>query len=171
MRIVESPLRNFLRSNAGFAVAVFVSLTPPTQSHACVCPARPPVAEAIQKSALVALGTVVAVTDRSSDEACKQAVQGVPVPPDEQIGVCGLAITLHLDALWKGPRKPDVIFVTGTGGGDCGFEFRTGSRYVIFGRKLASGKLYTDRCSYSQEASEAGTMMKALGAPKWKRSA
>jgi hypothetical protein len=43
---------------------------------------------------------------------------------------------------------------TGSGGGDCGFDFKPGQRYLVFAHR-SSGSLVTSICSYTQPAAGA----------------
>lgn len=44
--------------------------------------------------------------------------------------------------------------LTGMGGGDCGFDFKVGSRYVIYAWRQADGALSTGICSRTRLLSE-----------------
>jgi hypothetical protein len=50
-------------------------------------------------------------------------------------------------------RRVDVH--TGNGGGDCGYAFRVGERYVVYARRRPDGTLSTGICSRTRPASEA----------------
>ena len=152
-------------------VVVVVLTGMPQQIGACVCPMRPPVAKAAQAADVIVRGTVIDMIDTSNTPACQAAAEGVPPPPDEFTAYCGLAVTIRIDALWKGPRKLNVTVVTGHGGGDCGAEFAKAGRYVVFARKLKAGALYTDGCTYTGEAGGSTEAIKSLGAPLWEPSA
>jgi hypothetical protein len=64
--------------------------------------------------------------------------------------------TIQITKLFKGKVKDSVLkIITGIGGGDCGFEFITGSEYIIYctyeNKYYEQGKevppfLYTDIC-------------------------
>jgi hypothetical protein len=117
-------------------------------------------------------GTVVGIVDMSETAECLAAGRAVP-PPDlsELAAYCGDSVSLRVDAVWKGALSPNVTVVTGTGGSDCGLRFTAGTQYVLFARKLKSGVLYTDACTYTDEVAASVKVIKKLGPPKWRPSA
>lgn len=48
-----------------------------------------------------------------------------------------------------------VEIVTGTGGGDCGYSFATGGRYLVYAWKTPSSRLSTGICSRTRPLDEA----------------
>ena len=70
-------------------------------------------------------------------------------------------ITLETTEIFKGEkRKKEIVIFTGSGGGDCGFYFKKGEKYLIYAFKNSWGTkelreskrkyrnvLYTDTCT------------------------
>jgi hypothetical protein len=52
--------------------------------------------------------------------------------------------------------------VTGTGGGDCGYRFTTGARYLVYASKTASSRLYAGICSRTRPLDKAGEDIRYL---------
>jgi len=59
-----------------------------------------------------------------------------------------------------------VDVITGMGGGDCGYDFKEGERYLIYAfRSVSSGRLTASICSRTRLLSEAAEDLKYLGSP------
>lgn len=57
----------------------------------------------------------------------------------------------------KGVEGAEAEVVTGWGGGDCGYEFKTGASYIVYaGRDEKDGRLYTGICTRTRPLAEAG---------------
>jgi len=75
---------------------------------------------------------------------------------------------VEVDAVWKGleddaPAALDEVVVwTGTGGGDCGYPFSKGDRYLIYAFEH-DGELSTGICSRTRPVSMAEADFEALG--------
>ena len=61
--------------------------------------------------------------------------------------------TMLVQRRWKGVKRDSVQIMTGTGGGDCGYRFEVGVRYVVFARQGAK-YLGTSICSRTKPAAE-----------------
>ncbi len=55
-------------------------------------------------------------------------------------------IEWHVEKWWKGEAATTAIVSTGMGGGDCGSDFRVGTRYIVFAAETRNG-LATSICS------------------------
>jgi len=68
---------------------------------------------------------------------------------------------------WRG--HPQDVVITGMGGGDCGYQFRVGTRYAIVAyRNVEDGRLGTGICSMTQPLDEAAGLreyVQSLSAP------
>lgn len=56
-------------------------------------------------------------------------------------------VTLQVTRPYRGAEQKTVQLVTGLGGGDCGYIFRTDEEYLVYAYKDASGRLSTSICS------------------------
>lgn len=75
-------------------------------------------------------------------------------------------ITFRVDRAWKGVDSRTVRVVTGWGGGDCGYPFETGQRYLVYASSEARGEaLWANICSRTAALSAAGEDLRALGRP------
>src|SRR5207253_552023 len=51
--------------------------------------------------------------------------------------------------------QKEIEIVTGSGGGDCGYQFQIGVGYVVYAYKNAEGRLETNICSRTRTLAEA----------------
>ena len=76
---------------------------------------------------------------------------------EEQVAGRTLPSTMHLVTLevkqsWKGVDGPVVQVVTSTDGASCGFDFKTGRRYLVFSSGYGDdGRLLVSLCSLTRE--------------------
>jgi hypothetical protein len=53
-----------------------------------------------------------------------------------------------VERFFKGAEKADIEVRTGMGGGDCGYSFKIGERYLVYANVVSpTGRLYTSICS------------------------
>ncbi len=52
-------------------------------------------------------------------------------------------------------KQKEIEIVTGMGGGDCGYSYRSGVAYVIYARKNSEGRPETGICSRTRPLTEA----------------
>lgn len=94
----------------------------PQRALACSCVMPPAVPAAVSDADAVFLGTVTSVT---------------PVNPTASGAIYSLSpssyeVVFSVSSVWKGVLRPEVKVLTGTGGGDCGYNFSTGGTYVVY---------------------------------------
>jgi hypothetical protein len=63
-------------------------------------------------------------------------------------------IGFEVEVSFKGVTGPRTTVVTGWGGGDCGYPFRRGERYLVYGRELG-GWRFTGICHRTKPFSKA----------------
>jgi hypothetical protein len=51
----------------------------------------------------------------------------------------GRAFLFEVQSSWQGVDQPEVTIYTGTGGGDCGYDFEEGERYLVYAGKAPNG--------------------------------
>jgi hypothetical protein len=71
-----------------------------------------------------------------------------------------------LERVWKGHVADTVYVFSGQGGGDCGFMFTEGVRYILFLYRDPDGRLSTHFCSPSGPSSKLADQIAVLGAPQ-----
>ena len=71
-----------------------------------------------------------------------------------------------VERVWKA-EIPDTLYVfSGSGGGDCGFRFTEGVRYLLFLYREPEGRLTTSMCSPSAPSAALAAEIAALGPPR-----
>jgi hypothetical protein len=104
------------------------------------------VAEARNKSRAVFSGTVVAI--------------------DRKPGDLYVAVRFKIEEFWKGALSKEVTIFTGQGGGDCGYKFEVGQRYLVYAYKYNDRELGTNICQRTAGLIEAAEDLKVLGKGK-----
>jgi hypothetical protein len=85
-------------------------------------------------------------------------------------------VKFSVGRVWNGAPTETLEVLTGLGGGDCGYSFREGQRYVVFASFDASVPttarrlLIADICSHTTEAKKAGAVRDSLGTPVKERA-
>ena len=75
-------------------------------------------------------------------------------------------VTFKVDAFWKGPLPSEVIVTTGSGRGDCGYEFAVGDRYLVYAYGSDLTNLNTNICQRTALYADAAGDLKVLGKAK-----
>ena len=66
----------------------------------------------------------------------------------------GTVIKFQVEKSWKQIRSKEIYIVTGRGGGDCGFPFAIGMKYLVYAYGPNNGKFGTGICSRTKRISE-----------------
>ena len=125
---------------------------------ACSCVPVPGPAEAVAQAGLVFEGTPVRVRDTLT------AITGFGGKPATSRQ---LLFTIVVSRKWKGTVRDTVDVVTGTGGGNCGYPFEIGQRYLIFpfpDDAAGSSILNVSICSDTKPTAEAEAELRVLRA-------
>lgn len=130
------------------SLAVLVHLAPERCPRPlCSCVGQPSVRAAHADADAVFLGTVLSVRDTTLSE--------------DGLTYSARAATLRLVRPYKGRLPARFTVLTGHGGGDCGFDFQPGVRYLVYAEG-GSGGLTTGICSRTRTAAEAREDLAAL---------
>jgi 5-hydroxyisourate hydrolase-like protein (transthyretin family) len=112
------------------------------EASACSCAGgRAPCQEYWQADA-VFVGEVVGESKFTVNEGSRQHTQRL--------------VRLAVEQPLRGIEAAEVEVATGWGGGDCGYQFRRGVRYVVYAdRDEKGGRLYTGTCTRTRPLAEA----------------
>ena len=137
-------MRRFLVT-AAFLLIAFLT-TGSARLHACSCaPFRQPCAAEWTASAIF-VGEVINI-----DQLVEPEMWG------------SRRVSFVVRESFKGIGERIVDVLTGSGGGDCGFDFKTGSSYLVFaGRSATTGRLGTGTCSKTALLSWSKDQLKLL---------
>jgi hypothetical protein len=130
-------------------VAVAIALVAPAMpAGACECGGQPTPSVAVTKASYVFEGRVVSISSRQSllwrVSHPKQWFSD-PDPSATYRQGYGVVVKIDVTRAWKGKVGPHFVVVTGTGSGDCGFEFTLGRDYLVYTRGDAAPE--TDICT------------------------
>ena len=120
-------------------------------AHACTCGGSGPPCESYGAASAVFAGTVIRVSQREVPKT---------VDPDD-IGY-RRQVKFSADQIYLGVEGTEIEILTGYGGGDCGYEFKIGARYLVYA-SLHRGKLITSTCSRTRPFSQATEDLAFLG--------
>ena len=116
----------------GLIVVVVLVFTTPRGVGACSCVADIPLCESFFAADAVFEGEVTAIealpTAKRMDMLASRRVQ------------------FTVTRVWRGEPGSSVTLMTGSGGGDCGYNFRPGRKYLVFAAEH-EGRLTTNICS------------------------
>jgi hypothetical protein len=145
------PMRHLLR-----ALVVFASCLVPSAADACSCTSPGPPCQALFQSDVVFVGTVRSITPTPSP----QDVEPQHVTLERRV------VRFAIERAVRGleGRVLEVDVRTGSGGGDCGFAFTAGQRYIVYAYRHAQGWLGTGICTRTRLASEAADDLAYFGA-------
>jgi hypothetical protein len=141
------------------AFAIATLLAPPfaRASFACSCMRPPPVAQALQQADAVFAGHLYLL---------ERTIVEMPVPdPRTNKPMRTEGIHARFDAFesWKGVTGRDVEIWTGSGGGDCGYDFEFSAPYLVFANSRPDGRLMTSICSHTRKLADATAERAQLG--------
>jgi hypothetical protein len=131
-------------------LACVVLLLAAQAGYACDCglpsagkPLKQVVARARKKSMAVFSGTVVAI--------------------DRKPGDLYVTVRFKIEEFWKGALNKEAAVFTGHGGGDCGYKFEVGQRYLVYAYRYNDTELGTNICQRTADWIEAAEDLKVLG--------
>lgn len=82
--------------------------------------------------------------------------------PDYSLSEQGFEITFRVGRMWRGDGSRTVKIVTGRGGGDCGFHFERGRRYLVYAYRSEEGEWGTGICTRTRAIEDAAEDLRYL---------
>ena len=114
------------------------------------------VRDGVRRADAVFAGRVVAIRDTL-----------VPFIPEKPRSLAtNYEVHILVEQSWKGPAMDTMVVWTGSGGGDCGYPFEVGVRYLVFGERRDSSSFSAHTCSPTQKVEGAARYLRALGEPR-----
>jgi hypothetical protein len=115
----------------------------PLPIYACSCAESPSVQGELERSGVVFRGKVMEINDVNNSKK----------------------VLFNVKEIWKGLEVSQTIIETGMGGGDCGFEFKTGQEYLVYASDTKEyGDYYsTGICDRTSAIQSAGEDLELLG--------
>jgi hypothetical protein len=132
-------------------LAIGLSAAIPAIGLACSCEIAGPPCEAVWKSDAVFAATVRSVVEIDHD------AYGRPYG--------SLLVTVDVEQAFVNVAAGPLELTTGRGGGDCGYRFAVGQRYLIYANKSPIGRLSATICSRTRPLDKAQDDLRYLSAP------
>ena len=124
--------------------AIFLLCVSAYEARACTCVSSGPPCQAFWQTDAVFSATVISKSIITVDSGIES------VPKLQQ-----MAVKLLVEDTFRGSLGGnDVEIVTGMGGGDCGYNFEKGKKYLVYANE-DRGRLYVGICSRTRLLSEA----------------
>jgi hypothetical protein len=97
----------------------------------------------------------------------KQELQsGSPGVPAAVLSMTGFGshrtVTFNVLHAYRGLVVANIRVLTGLGGGDCGFDFEIGKKYLVYASRVNTETLFTSICSGTSSLEEAGPALRFL---------
>lgn len=124
----------------------------PLSTSACSCAELPSVEEEFARSQAVFSGKVLEVKE-------KRSLQGYITKK----------VIFEVTNTWKGVEKTQMMITTGSGGGDCGIDFKEGQEYLVYAYEstmYGGNSLVSVICDRTNELSSLQEDLKVLGEGK-----
>lgn len=131
------------------AVAAVVVITP-GNATACTCVPDIPLCESFWQSDAVFAGEVTQIEERRPAKAVASF-----------LGT--RRVRISVEQVWRGDVPPSVEVTTGSGGGDCGYPFRKGRKYLVYASE-EQGRLITHVCAPTKPFDRAAADLEYLNA-------
>jgi hypothetical protein len=133
--MIRHPLRLFVS-----CLALATMMAAASDAEACTCMRSPAACEAVWETAAVFVGDVVQIEDTT------QAAAGLRISQRR--------VRLRVSETFRGNVGGTVEVLTGKGGGDCGYGFVMGQRYVVYASEGPAG-YHTGICQRTRPVIEA----------------
>ena len=121
--------------------ALFVWLAP--AAFACSCMPSGPPCQAYWRADAVFAGLVDDIND-------------TPVRKTDEDAWSTRTVRFSVESAFRGLEGSRIEVRTGMGGGDCGYGFKKGVRYLVYAHRTKEGHLYASICSRTRPLTEAG---------------
>ena len=133
-----------------------------TQATACSCKQIAP-QEAFEKADAVFSGTVERFEpdDTTYEEATAYPGQRKYVIKENQ-----LTAWITVTKKWKGVEGPHAKVNTATNDAVCGYPFKVGREYLIYGKRDRHGEFHASLCSGTKLIDDAAGDLAVLGPPR-----
>lgn len=136
-------------------------LAHPKAAWACSCVMPPAPADAFTQWEAVFEGQAASVTEAYSLPFVNQIREWLGLPYTYNYG--NRLVTFEVARSWKGVTTTRVEVRTGSGGGDCGYEFVTGVSYVIYAGQTSESDWGTSICTRTTPSASAVDDLTYLG--------
>jgi hypothetical protein len=142
----------YLKSVVGLAVIVMVFSV--TNAFGCFCGGGGAPCEDYGRAAAVFVGTPIAL----------RTVERSPTRNREEIEYAPRIFTFSVEQTFLGLQTREIEVSTGMGSSDCGYDFKLGTRYLIYAFDYSKNhRLTTSTCSRTRPFTDASEDLEFLG--------
>lgn len=131
---------------------------------ACFCGGRNSKSTMRETVASYSAGATQVIFEGSVEK--QELKSGSPGPPSGALSMTGFGshreVTFNVLRAYRGIAVASAIVLTGLGGGDCGFDFETGKKYLVYASRVNTDILFTSICSGTSALEEAGPALRYL---------
>lgn len=128
------------------AITLTVWLMSAASALACSCMGNPPPCQAYGNTAAVFVGTPIELKPTTVKHNESGRVYEYP----QRVFV------FRVEEGFRGVEATEVQVTTGMGGGDCGYNFQIGERYIVYAGRDANNTIITSICTRTRPLIEAG---------------
>src|ERR1051325_4857866 len=90
----------------------------------------------------------------------QESVQGQIGPEATALSITGNGkhrlVTFRVSHAYRGQMGAKVSILTGTGDGDCGFDFHTNRKYLVYATSIDANTFFTSTCAGTAALEQAG---------------
>jgi hypothetical protein len=145
-----------------FGLALVTMLVFSNTAKGCTCMGGEPPCQAFGRASAVFVGTVTGV--RTAKQPQPRNREELDSLRRDEIYFTPRTFTFSVELGFLGVDGVEVDVATGRGGGDCGYDFKSGKRYLVYAYRLTQGnRLATSICSRTKPYEAADEDIKFLG--------
>lgn len=151
------------RNSYFFGISAFL-LFATVNAFACFCGGRNSKSTMRETVAAYSAGATQVIFEGSVEK--QELKSGSPVAPTTALSMTGFgshrAVTFNVRRAYRGLVGSSATVLTGLGGGDCGFDFETGKKYLVYASRVNPETLFTSICSGTSSLEEASPALRFL---------
>jgi hypothetical protein len=144
-------------------LALFTILLVSNNAYGCSCAGGgEPSCQSFGRSSAVFVGTVTGVRTAQQPQAPNR--EELEKLRRGEIELTPRTFKFSVEVAFLGVHGMEVEVATGRGGGDCGYDFVSGKRYLVYAYRIQDNRLGTNICSPTKPYELANEDIKFLGA-------
>ena len=168
LRLLQVSRRRWARSMRISAAFLFLFIVY-TKVFPCTC-IPPPQAKTVREHAAWYINQPNVVLIFEGKVTKQEVRNGATLLPDNAMSMTGWGrfrvVDFAVKRAFRGTRQDHISVLTGIGGGDCGYDFRTGRTYLVYASMGVGGVWFTNLCSGTNRIEDAGAALRLLSGEK-----
>lgn len=151
------------RTSFSLGIAAFL-IFGTVNAFACFCGGRNSKSTMRETVAAYSAGATQVIFEGSVEK--QELKSGSPGPPQGALSMSTFGshriVTFNVLHTYRGLAASSATVLTGLGGGDCGFDFETGRKYLVYANRVNTEILFTSICSGTSSLEETGPALRYL---------